>query len=126
MMGCDNMKRGIKTEREAVNYLESIGICAFRICGSGGGSKRPLTDVMASNNIIDYGIEVKSSKKDYILFEDSQIKRLIKFCDKFGAMPLVCVKFSNEPFVFLKLHHLELTKEGNYKAVRGNLKRSVF
>lgn len=119
-------KRGMDTERKAVNFLENKGISAVRVCGSGAGSKRPRPDVLASDGINDYGIEVKSSTQDYIMIEDSQIKRLIEFCKGFGAIPLVCVKFSYKPFLFLKLNQLRLTRNGNYKVRRGEFIKSVL
>jgi len=106
-------KQGLKQERELVKLLYKRGFMALRCAGSGAGTNRPLPDVMAGNRWMCYGIEVKSSSADRIWIKDSQLDDLKTFCEGFGAVPRVCVKFSYLPFAFFKIDDLLLTREGN-------------
>ena len=121
-------KKGTQQERDVVKLCEENGFRAFRIAGSGGGSKNNgKPDVVCINKTIAYAIEVKSSSKDMIYIEDRQIRSLIHYCDGYGIYPLVCVKFSRVPFVFLRLNDLECTDNGNRRISRKSaLFRSKF
>ena len=116
-------KKGIQQERELVNLLNENGFQAVRIAGSGAGSrKNPKPDVLCVDKSVVYAIELKSSSKDVIYIDNKQIRSLIRFCDGFGINPLVCVKFSYVPFVFLRLRDLECTDNGNRRISRETAK----
>ena len=103
-------KKGIQQERDLVNLLNENGFRAVRIAGSGAGSRgNPKPDVFCINSTIAYAIELKSSNRDVIYIDNKQIRSLISFCDGYGIYPLVCVKFSRVPFVFLRLRHKSTT-----------------
>lgn len=112
-------KKGMQKERDLVNLLEKNGFRAVRIAGSGGGSRNnPKPDVLCINKQIAYAIELKSSNQDVIYINKSQILSLSRFCEDFGIYPLVCVKFSRVPFIFLRLRELSCTDGGNRRITR--------
>lgn len=112
------MKKGLNKERELVNYLNNQGFKAVRIAGSGAGTKKDTCDILASNKRNIYAIELKSSSKDNIYINQKQIKELINFSNDFGSVPVVAVKFSYKPFIFLFIDNLNVTDKGNFKINR--------
>ena len=118
-------KKGSLEERWLVKYLEGHGFAATRIPASGGATKSDRPDVLAGNGKECYAFEVKSSKKDTIYIRNEQIKELKRFSHKFGAKPLICVKFTREPYVLLTLNQIKQTKKGNYKVRRDELKSGI-
>lgn len=120
-------KKGIKKERELVRWLNKHGYKAFRIAGSGAGTKEPSSDVVCGDGVNYYIIEVKSSSKDTIYINQDQIRDLEACCKMFGATPLVCANFTYQSYVFLSPCHLSVTDGWNYKITREqakNIKRS--
>lgn len=118
-------KRGSSEERYLVKYLENNGYAATRIPASGGATKSDRPDVLAGNSVNCYAFEVKSSKKNVIYIRKEQIEELIRFGSKFGAKPLICVKFTREPYTILKINMLERTPKGNYKIKRENIGQGI-
>lgn len=114
-------KKGSLEERYLVKFLEEHGYAATRIPASGGATKSDRPDVLAGNGKKCYAFEVKSSKKDTIYIREEQIEELLRFSFKFGATPLVCVKFTREPYTLLNINLLERTPKGNYKIKRENI-----
>lgn len=112
------MKKGLDKERDLVNYLYSLGFAAVRVAGSGAGTKRDTCDILAGKEKDIYAIELKSSSKDNIYIDRKQIRELIRFSRRFGAKPRVAVKFTYEPYLFLRIQELRGTKKGNYKFTR--------
>ena len=118
-------KKGSLEERYLVNYLEKKGFAATRIPASGGATKSDRPDVLAGNGENSYAFEVKSSKKDVIYIRSEQIDELLRFSYKFGAKPLVCVKFTRKPYVLFNVPMLERTAKGNYKIRRNDLEKGM-
>lgn len=111
-------KKGINQERELVKWLYEKGYTAVRIAGSGGGTKRPSTDILAGDGAYHYAIELKSSNKDVIYIKHEQIRQLKEFASGFGAIPLVCANFSYLNYVFAQPDKLSTTDCLNYKITR--------
>ena len=111
-------KKGSIEERWLVKYLENNGYASTRIPASGGATKSDRPDVLAGNGENIYAFEVKSSKKDNIYIRSEQIDELLRFSKKFGAKPLICVKFTREPYTILTVTQLLKTPKGNYKINR--------
>lgn len=114
-------KKGSLEERYLVNFLEDNGYAATRIPASGGATKSDRPDVLAGNGRNCYAFEVKSSKKDVIYIRREQIMELLRFSQKFGAKPLVCVKFTRKPYTLFSVASLEQTPRGNYRVRRADL-----
>ena len=116
------MKKGLNKERDLVNYLNFLGYSAVRIAGSGAGTKKPRPDILAGNGYNIYGIELKSSSRDNIYINSDQVKNLVKFCDNFGAVPVIAIKFTYLPYAFMSITDLNCTNKGNYIINRNKAK----
>lgn len=115
-------KKGIKQERELVNWLFNRGYMAVRVAGSGGGTKRPAPDIICGDGVYQYVIELKSSNKDTIYLKDEQKRELEEFAQGFGATPLFCANFSYLNYVFVRPDKLSVTDGMNYKITRAQAK----
>lgn len=115
------MKKGIDKERDLVNYLDFKGFTAVRIAGSGAGTKKARPDIIASNKVNVYAIELKSSSNNVINIKQRQVKELIRFSKDFGAIPKIAIKFNYEPYYFLSVNDLTPTKYGNYKIKKSDI-----
>ena len=111
-------KKWIRKERDLVKILENKGYSAVRVVGSGGGTERPLPDILTGNAKNIYGIELKSSSKNVIYIEKHQIQNLKKFCENFGAIPIICIKFNYIKYTFIKISNLTKTDKGNFKITK--------
>lgn len=116
------MKKGLNKERDLVNYLEFLGYSAVRTAGSGAGTKKARPDILAGNGYNIYGIELKSSSLNNIYVKSDQVKNLIKFCNNFGAVPVIAIKFTYLPYAFMSINDLKCTNKGNYKINRDMIK----
>lgn len=119
-------KKGSLEERYLVKYLENNGFAATRIPASGGATKSDRPDVLAGNGDECFAFEVKSSKKDTIYIRKEQISELLRFSFKFGAKPLICVKFTRKPYTIFNVNLLERTPKGNYKIKREDIDKGIL
>ena len=87
----------------------------MRAPASGGATKKPLPDVVAGNGKLYLAIEVKTTTKDKVYIDSSQIDALIEFSEIFGAEAYIGVKFKYTKWMFLKPEDAERTKKGSYK-----------
>ncbi len=119
-------KKGTNTERQVVKLFEQKGYAATRIPASGGATKSDRPDILCGNGHDIYAIEVKSSKKDTIYIRKEQIHELIRFAYKFGAKPLICVKFNRKPHTLLTVNQLSQTKGGNYRIKKTEIQQGTI
>ncbi len=89
------------------------GWYAVRTPGSGSG-KMAKPDIIAVENGELYAIEVKSSRKPYVMLNREQIKRLLEFCrmfrlrcphcgKEFAAKPVLAVRFMGYGWEFIEV-----------------------
>ena len=113
-----NSKSGINAERDLVHLLWDSGFAVMRAPVSGGATKMPRPDLIAGKSEIGkiYAIELKVTKASKVYLEQKEIKDLQLFAKRFGAEPLICVKFKGKRlgYLFLKPELLRRTKKGNY------------
>ncbi|MDR2623911.1 MAG: Holliday junction resolvase [Methanobrevibacter sp.] len=109
------VKKGSKEERDLVHIFWDKGFAAMRAPASGGATKKPLPDVLAGNSKKYLAIEVKTTTKELIYVDSSQIDGLYKFCEIFGAEPYLGVKFKQTKWLFLNIESMTKTKSKNYK-----------
>lgn len=109
------VKKGSNEERDLVHKLWDRNFAAMRAPASGGATKKPLPDIIAGNGSIYLAIEVKTTTKDKIYIDSSQIDALIEFSNMFGAVPYIGVKFKYTKWLFLHPDNAERTKSENYK-----------
>ena len=111
-------KKGAIEERHIVHIFEQNGYSAIRIPASGGGTKLDRPYVLAGNGYNTYAIEVKSSRKNNIYIRKEQINELKRLSKRFGAKPVICVKFTYKPYIILTIEQIFRTRTGNYKITR--------
>lgn len=116
------MSTGKHHEYNVIKLFEKYGYIAMRSPASGGGTKKPRPDIFAGNGKNFYVVEVKSTKKDHIYIKKEQIKELKTFAFSFGAVPLVCAKFSRKPYTVFMLRQLQKT-EKYYKINLNEIKK---
>ena len=108
-------KKGSAEERDLVHKLWERNFAAMRAPASGGATKRPLPDVLAGNGKIYLAIEVKTTTKDKVYIDATQIDDLCNFSKIFGATPYIGVRFKYTKWLFLKPENTPRTRNGNYK-----------
>ena len=109
------VKKGSNEERDLVQKLWKKGFAAMRAPASGGATKKPLPDVLAGNSKIYLAIEVKTTTKEKIYIDSSQIDALNEFSDIFGATPYLGIKFKYTKWLFLVPEKIERTRSNNYR-----------
>ena len=87
----------------------------MRAPASGGATKRPLPDVLAGNGKLYLAIEVKTTTKDKVYIDSTQIDELCEFSNIFGATPYIGVRFKYTKWLFLEPKNTPRTRNGNYK-----------
>lgn len=103
--------KGSRYERELVNKLWSAGFTVMRSPTSGGGRKQPQPDVLASDGTNTYALECKSSSDWRIYVAEGEVEQLLKFCEGFGAEPLIAVRFNYVPWKLLSPEKAERTEK---------------
>ena len=116
--------KGTNAERELIHMFWNEKWTAVRIAGS-GSSKYPCPDILASNNNSILAIEVKITKDKYKHFTNKEIKELKEFAAKFGAIPLIAIKFKGNDWFFMRVNDLQKT-ENNYSINLENIKNKGF
>ncbi len=100
--------KGSNAERELIHLLWERGFAAIRIAGS-GSIKYPVPDVLASNGIKTIAVECKASGDSYKYLEKREVHELVEFSERFGAEPLIGIKFNNVAWRFFKPSEMKET-----------------
>ena len=108
-------KKGSAEERDLVHKLWERNFAAMRAPASGGATKRPLPDVLAGNGKLYLAIEVKTTTKDKVYIDSTQIEELCEFSKIFGATAYIGVRFKYTKWLFLEPERTPRTKNDNYK-----------
>ena len=108
-------KKGSAEERDLVHKLWERNFAAMRAPASGGATKRPLPDVLAGNGKLYLAIEVKTTTKDKVYIDSTQIDELCEFSNIFGATPYIGARFKYTKWLFLEPKNPPRTRNGNYK-----------
>lgn len=110
-----SQSKGDSRERELVNMLHEAGFGATRVPKSGGGTKRPLPDILAGDGQQSYAIEAKSREGDLVYITGDQTEELVQFARRFGARARIGVRFDYEEWYFFHPGDLHVTDGGNYR-----------
>ena len=108
-------KKGSAEERDLVHKLWERNFAAMRAPASGGATKRPLPDVLAGNGKSYLAIEVKTTTRDKVYIDSTQIDELCEFSNIFGATPYIGARFKYTKWLFLEPKNTPRTRNGNYK-----------
>jgi len=113
----DKKQKGSNAERQLIKMFWEAGFAAMRAAGS-GSARHPSPDLIASNGKITIAVECKSYSSDYIHLEYDQIVQLLEFSQKFGATPIVAVKFEGNDWYMLPMNKIMPTKGENFKVTK--------
>lgn len=103
-------QKGLNAERELIHlFWATKQWTACRVAGS-GSMKYPSPDVLAQKGGVSLAIECKTTKSKYQYFDKREIRELQSFAKKSGSRPLVAVRFSRKPWVFMDLAALVETE----------------
>ena len=69
----------------------------------------PAVDILASNKARIFAIECKATKELSRYIEEEQIQQLHTFSEKFGARPVIALKFPKTEWLFLRPEELKRT-----------------
>lgn len=92
-----NYRKGFRAEHELMKLLESLGFAVLRAPKSG----RDTIDVIACKRGAIFAFECKSWAST-VRISERQMKSLMDFSEKAGAIPIVAIKESQEGWRFLK------------------------
>ena len=104
-------KKGTRVERELFHMLWENGWQPLRAAGS-GSTTIPSPDILVGNKGKIFAIECKSIKKNAKYFDNEEIEQLKLFSLKFGATPIIGIKFDRIGWYFLPINELKKTKSG--------------
>ena len=105
-------RKGTRYERELFHMFHNTNkFMPLRAAGS-GSTTIPSPDLIVGNKNKVFAIECKSLKSGTKYFKDGEINQLIDFSDKFGATPLVAMRFDNKGWYFVNALKVPKTKKG--------------
>ena len=105
-----NKSKGSNGERFILKKFWENGWACLRTAGSGSTSF-PSPDLIAGNKMRRVAIECKMTKENYKYFCFDEIKQLKNFSDYFGSESWVAVKLGKEPWYFLSIEDLKITRK---------------
>lgn len=108
------MRRGIAEERDLVRHLDSLGFATLRAPSSGSSTKTDRPDIVAGRGGLHFALEVKTTRKPILYAKRDSIEQLLRFAQRFGATPLLALKFkgSGQGWLLLDPHTLTPTRKG--------------
>ncbi len=101
-----NKAKGSKAERELYEMFVVNNFRAVRVAGSGRMDNADC-DLIAGKPGEKYAIEVKSTKKTSKYISKEQMNSFIVFCEIFGLVPVIAVRFNRLGWYFLNPEDLE-------------------
>ena len=109
---------GFQRERELARKFWSLGFACMRAPASGAKTKRTLyPDLIVIKEGKVFVMEVKTRERRGIVYiPDEQMRRLLEFARRAGAMPLVAIKFMDgSSWRFVRADTIGHTRAGTWK-----------
>jgi holliday junction resolvase Hjr len=105
--------KGTRYERELIHMFYNEGYGVLRSAGS-GSTPLPSPDIIVSNGKKILAIECKSlnSKRKY--FPEKEINELKIFSERFGAIPLIGIRFDRIGWYFVDMDNMGFSKTNYY------------
>jgi len=105
--------KGTRYERELIHMFYDSDFSVVRSAGS-GSTPLPSPDILVSNNKNIFAIECKAvnSKRKY--FSPKEIDELKQFSTKFGAIPLIAIRFDRIGWFFVHTKDIGFAKTNHY------------
>jgi len=115
------LRRGVSEERELVRRLDGLGFAVLRAPSSGSSTKLDRPDLVAGRRGLIIAFEVKTTHRKTLYARKESMEQLTRFSEKFGAKPLLAVKFKGVHRGWLLLEPKNLTQTGKgYKVTLRN------
>ena len=107
--------KGSNAERQLLHMFWDAGWACLRSAGS-GSMNHPGPDLLAGSkeNNRRVAVECKTSKSDRIYLSDYDINQLKEFSEKFGAIPLIAIRFDRVGWFFVHMDDLGFSKTNHY------------
>lgn len=88
----------------------------FSVVRSAGSGSTPLPspDIIVSNGKNIFAIECKAINAKRKYFSQKEINELKQFSDKFGAIPLIAIRFDRIGWFFVHMKDLGFSKTNHY------------
>lgn len=101
-----------------------MGFAVVRAPASGSRTRLDRPDIVAGRRGLHLALEVKSTIKETLYIEHESIAQLVRFAERFGAEPLIAVKFKRrgKGWILLEPQNLTQTKKGYKVTFREALK----
>ena len=101
-----NKAKGSKAERELYDLFVSNHFRAVRVAGSGMMENTACDLIAGKAGDGKYAIEAKSSKAPVKYISKKQIEEFMVFCEIFGLVPVVALRFNREGWLFISPQQL--------------------
>ncbi len=98
-------KKGFRAEHELMKLLSSLDFAVLRAPKSGSDT----IDIIACKRGNIFAFECKNWAST-VRISDRQMKSLIEFSDKAGAIPLIAIKREQQGWIFLKAEEVSDNK----------------
>lgn len=109
-------RKGTRYERELFHLFHDSGnFMPVRAAGS-GSTTIPAPDLIVGSKDKTLAIECKALKKGTKYFKEGEIEQLLEFSKRFGAQPIVAMRFDNKGWFFVNANKIPKTKKGVHNA----------
>ena len=105
--------KGTRCERELIHKFYNSGFSVVRSAGS-GSTPLPSPDIIVSNSRDIFAIECKALSSTRKYFSQKEINELKDFSEKFGATPLIAIRFDRIGWFFVHLKDMGFSKTNYY------------
>ena len=105
--------KGTRSERELLHLFWDAGWACTRAAGSGNVSL-PSPDLLVGNGGRSFALECKSISGTQKSFPAREIADLEEFATRFGALPIIAMRFNRLGWFFFATKDLKKTPAGNY------------
>ena len=106
--------KGTRYERELFHlFYNSSKFMPVRSAGSGSTTVE-APDLIVGSRTKTFAIECKALKKGTKYFKEGEIEQLVAFSKRFGATPIVAMRYNTRGWYFLHANKIPKTKKGVY------------
>jgi len=105
--------KGTRCERELIHMFYDSGFSVVRSAGS-GSTPLPSPDIIVSNRKNIFAIECKALNSTRKYFSPREINELKDFSEKFGAIPLIAIRFDRIGWFFVHIENMGFSKTNHF------------
>ena len=105
--------KGTRYERELIHMFYNSDFGVVRSAGS-GSTPLPSPDIIVSNSSSIFAIECKAINAKRKYFSTREIDELKLFSEKFGAIPLIAIRFDRRGWFFVHLNDMGFSRTNHF------------